>query len=274
MNYAKKQKLKKIIGNSYLYLIVAILYLPLFMIMIYSFSSGGNFTNFSFSMANFRELFDGSSSAMLDALWNTLYIALGASTLATALGTLGAIGIYNMKKKASRLMMNMSQVPIFNADVVTALAVMLFFLAIGLPKGIISITLAHAVVSTPFVMLSVLPRLKQMNVSLYEAALDLGATPAQAIRKIMLPELLPGMIAGFFIAFTLSLDDFVIANYNSGDIETLSTFIESQVLGKAGMSGAVKPLFTFMILFVFGLMLLYNFLRSRDRKKVADGERK
>jgi len=277
--YRGAQTSKRVMGNIYLYLIIALTYFPLLMIVIFSFSSGNNFTNFRFSMENFTALFDGSSENMLDALWNTLYIALASSALATILGTVGAIGIYNMKKKSRTLLMNASQVPIFNASIVTALAVMLFFNAINnrveiIPRGILTVTLAHAAVAAPFVVLSVLPRLKQMNMNLYEAALDLGATPGTAILKIMLPEILPGMIAGFFIAFTLSLDDFVIADYNKGTgIETLSTYINSQVAGKQGLAGAVKPLFTFIILFVFMAMLLYNCLKPKDvnKKEIEKG---
>jgi spermidine/putrescine transport system permease protein len=257
-----RRKLNYYIGKSYVFLILGLIYIPIFMIIIYSFSSGRGFSNFNFSFDNIRELFTGNSDdsrRMITALENTLFVGFVSSLIATFLGTFGAIGVNVMGKKRRNFMLNISNVPIFNADIIIALSLMLFFTALAVPKSALTVIISHTAVTAPYVLLNVLPRLKQMNMSVYEAALDLGATPLSAIWKIIVPDVLPGMISGFVLAFTLSIDDFVIAQYTrSNSYETLSTYIYSQAAGKEGLSGALKPLSALIFLTVLAALLIYN----------------
>jgi spermidine/putrescine transport system permease protein len=223
-------------------------------------------------MSNITELFTASTSdsrRMITALEHTLFVGIISSLLATLLGTVGAIGIFGMRKKSRNILLNASNVPIFNADIIIALSLMLFFTALSIPKNAQTVILAHTAVTMPYVMLSVLPRLKQMNMSVYEAALDLGATPLFAIAKIIVPEVLPGMISGFVLAFTLSIDDFVIAEYTrSNSYETLSTYIYTQAAGKEGLSGALKPLSALIFLTVLAILIAYNIRKNLKTKNL------
>lgn len=271
LDFYTKRKIGEYLGRSYVVLILGLLYVPIVMILIYSFSPGPGFSGFKFSFSNYAELFTSGSDSvrrMLTALRNTLLVGLISSLFATFLGTLGAIGINGMKKKGRNLLLNASNIPIFNADIITALALMFFFLMIGIQRSAVTVVLAHVAVTCPYVMLSVLPRLKQMNMMTYEAALDLGATPILAMRKIIVPEILPGMISGFVLAFTLSIDDFVITDFNrNGAFETLSTYIYSQAAGKAGLSGALKPLSALIFVTILIGLVLYNVKKSRELPK-------
>jgi spermidine/putrescine transport system permease protein len=240
------------------------------MIVVYSFSDGAGFANFRFSTANFTELFTSDSDSvqrMKTALLNTVVIGLVSSLFATVLGTLGAVGLNGMSKKPRNVLLNLSNVPIFNADIITALALMFFFLFIKVDRSVFTVLIGHIAMTCPYVMLSVLPRLKQMNMSVYEAALDLGATPFSALIKIIVPEVFPGMVSGFALAFTLSIDDFIITQFNrSSTFETLSTYIYSQAAGKAGLSGALKPLSALIFLTVLAGLVIYNIQKNKKAK--------
>ncbi|MDR2046764.1 MAG: ABC transporter permease [Clostridiales bacterium] len=272
--YARR-KIGYYVGKSYVFLILGLIYIPILMIIVYSFSSGRGFSNFSFSFANINELFTGGSTEsrrMLRALENTLLVGLASSVLATFLGTLGAVGVNSMRKKPREFMLNISNVPIFNADIIIALSLMMLFTALNIQRSAATVILSHAAVISPYVLLNVLPRLKQMNMSVYEAALDLGSPPLSALVKIIVPEILPGMVSGFVLAFTLSIDDFVVTDYTrSNSFETLSTYIYSQAAGKEGLSGALKPLSALIFLTVLAALLVFN-LRKNSKLKRAENK--
>ena len=153
----------------------------------------------------------------MNALINTITIALLAAAASTLLGSVAAIGIFNLKSRSRKAISFVNSIPILNGDIITGISLFLLFVSLGITQGYTTVVLAHITFCTPYVVLSVLPRLKQMNPNIYEAALDLGATPMQALRKVIIPEIRPGMISGFMLALTLSIDDFAVTVFTIGN---------------------------------------------------------
>ncbi len=247
--------MKKILAKAYLWLVLVILYAPIVFIAVFSFTeakSMGNWTGFSMNL--YKNLFTGSmqnSAGLLSAVENTLLIALVASLVATLLGTVAAIGIFNMKGRKKQTMQ-----------------FLLLFVFLHISQGYLTVILAHITFCTPYVVLNVLPKLSQMNPNVYEAALDLGATPFQALRKVLVPALRPGMISGFILSFTMSLDDFAVTFFTRGTIglDTLSTFIYTDAR-KGGLTPELKPLMTIIFLVILAVLLVIN-VRSTKTSKV------
>lgn len=259
--------LKKVFCQGYLWLLLLLLYSPIVIIVIFSFTEAkvmGNWTGFSLQL--YKNLFvQGTHHSLTDALVNTVTIALITATASTLLGTLTAIGIYNMKNRARKAILFVNNIPILNGDIIIGISLFLLFVSLGIRQGYLTVVLAHITFCTPYVVLSVLPRLKQMNPNLYEAALDLGASPRQALRKVIVPEILPGMIAGFMLAVTLSIDDFAITIFTIGNegLETLSTFIYADAR-KGGLTPELRPLSTIIFILVLVLLVVIN---KRSTKK-------
>lgn len=259
--------MKKILSRSYLGLLLLMLYAPILIIIIFSFTEAkvlGNWTGFSFKL--YTSLFQGGvHHSLVSALWNTLIIGLIAATVSTILGTMAAIGINNLRPRASKAVQLANNIPILNPDIITAISLFLLFVTLGISQGYTTVILAHISFCTPYVVLSVLPRLRQMNDNLYEAALDLGATPFQALRKVLFPELKPGMISGFILAFTLSIDDFVVTLFTIGNegLETLSTYIYADAR-KGGLTPELRPLSAIIFISVLVLLIVIN---QRSAKK-------
>lgn len=266
----KRNDNKRHYGSQlYLWLLLLVLYAPIALIAVFSFTESkvlGNWTGFSFDL--YLNLFSGKADAGLNsAIIYTLLIALIAAVCSTILGTLAAIGIYNMRAKQRKAVSFLNSVPMINPDIITGISLFLLFVALGISQGLATVCIAHVVFCTPYVVLSVLPRLSRMNPNTYEAALDLGATPAQALRMVMLPELWPGMVSGFILALTLSVDDFGVTFFTkgSGGLETLSTFIYSDAR-KGGLTPELRPLFTIILLVMLTVLVFIN-LRERKLKK-------
>ena len=264
--------MKKILAKAYVWVILALLYAPLVFIAIFSFTESkvlGNWTGFSTNVYHrfFTGAFEGSS-ALYSAMVNTLLIAIVAALVATILGTFAAIGIFNMKGRGRRTMQFLNNIPMINPDIITGVSLFLLFVFLGVSKGYATVILAHIAFCTPYVVLSVLPKLSQMNPNIYEAALDLGARPVQALWKVLVPQLRPGMISGFILAFTMSLDDFVVTFFTQGTIglETLSTFIYNDAR-KNGLTPELRPLMTLIFLVVLVLLLIINIRQSKNRNE-------
>ena len=262
----------KLLSRIYIWLILIILYAPIVFIAVFSFTEAkslGNWTGFSMNL--YKNLFTGSmqnSSALLSAVENTLLIALIASLLATMLGTVAAIGIYNMKGRAKNVMTFLNNIPMINPDIITGVSLFLLFVFLRISQGYTTVILAHITFCTPYVVLNVLPKLSQMNPNIYEAALDLGATPGQAFRKVMIPALRPGMISGFILSFTMSLDDFAVTFFTRGTIglDTLSTYIYADAR-KGGLTPELKPLMTILFLIILVVLLVINIRQSKNNDK-------
>ena len=249
---------KKILCQGYLWLLLLLLYAPIFIIMIYSFTEAkvlGNWTGFSTKL--YSSLFTtGTHHSLTNALINTL------------LGSITAIGIFNLRARWRKVIGFVNNIPILNGDIIIGISLFLLFVSLGIPQGYTTVVLAHITFCTPYVILSVLPRLKQMNPNIYEAALDLGATPMQALRKVIIPEILPGMISGFMLAVTLSIDDFAVTVFTIGNegLETLSTYIYADAR-KGGLTPELRPLSTIIFILVLVLLIIIN--RRSSKKKEA-----
>ena len=263
--------IKKVLAKSYLGLVLLMLYLPIIFIAIFSFTTAkslGNWTGFTFQL--YENLFTGANSssvALLSALKNTILIALMASAVSTVLGTLAAIGIYNMRGRAKRTIQFLNNVPMLNPDIITGVSLFLLFVFLHVSKGYVTVVLAHITFCTPYVVLNVLPRLTQLNPNIYEAALDLGATPSQALSKVLIPQLRPGMVSGFTLAFTMSLDDFAVTYFTAGSsgLETLSTYIYADAR-KGGLTPELKPMMTIIFLIVLLVLFFVNFRIIKKQK--------
>lgn len=264
----KRMGMRRHYGSQlYLWLLLLVLYAPIALIAVFSFTESkilGNWTGFS--MGLYTNLFTGQADAGLNsAIWYTVIIALIAAVCSTILGTLAAIGIYNMRARQRKVVSLMNSVPMINPDIITGISLFLLFVALGVSQGLATVCIAHVVFCTPYVVLSVLPRLSRMNPNTYEAALDLGATPAQALRMVMLPELWPGMLSGFILALTLSVDDFGVTFFTkgSGGLETLSTFIYSDAR-KGGLTPELRPLFTIILLVMLTALIIINIRNNKQ----------
>ncbi|MBQ2550801.1 MAG: ABC transporter permease, partial [Bacteroidales bacterium] len=229
----------------------------------------GNWTGFSLNL--YKSLFTGgmqNSNALLSAVYNTLLIALIASIVATILGTIAAIGIFNLKGRKKQAIQFLNNIPMINPDIITGVSLFLLFVFLHISQGYLTVILAHITFCTPYVVLNVLPKLSQMNPNVYEAALDLGATPFQALRKVMIPALRPGMISGFILSFTMSLDDFAVTFFTRGTIglDTLSTFIYTDAR-KGGLTPELRPLMTIIFLVILAVLLFINIRSSKNTQE-------
>jgi len=253
--------IRKVMSSSYLGILLLLLYAPIIIIIVFSFTEAkvlGNWTGFSLKL--YTSIFQGGiHHSLTKALWNTLIIGLIAAFISTILGTMAAIGIYNLLPRAQRAVKMVNTIPILNPDIITAISLFLLFVSLGFSQGYVTVILAHITFCTPYVVLSVLPRLRRMNPNMYEAALDLGATPFLAVRRILIPELKPGMISGFILAFTLSIDDFVVTLFTigNGGLETLSTYIYADAR-KGGLTPELRPLSAMIFVTVLLLLLIIN----------------
>lgn len=263
MTGKKTGLLKRFVQDFYLVLILVFLYAPIATMAVLSFNSSKSRTQWGgFTTRWYTELF--SSSTIMTALYNTLLIAFLSSIIAVIIGTAAAIAINNMKRVPRTIVMGITNIPMLNADIVTGISLMLAFIAFGISLGFKTILIAHITFNIPYVILSVMPKLKQTDKSTYEAAMDLGATPVYAFFKVVFPDILPGVLSGFLLAFTISLDDFIITHFTRGaGINTLSTLIYSEV--RRGIKPSMYALSTIIFLTVLILLLITNFAPKRKK---------
>lgn len=267
----KNERLKRFLADGYLAVVLALLYLPILLIIVYSFSGTSNFRfTHGFTFDSYKSLFSEDATALVSAIKNTLILALSATAISTVLGAFSSVGIFCLKKRAKRVTLTVNQLPMINSEIVMAVSLMVFFSAFGFifPQGMTRLIISHVAFCTPYVILSVLPRLSRMDPNMYEAALDLGATPFGAMMKVVFPYITPGIVSGSAMAFTLSLDDFIITQFNKGDtgIETLSTYIYEDARVKS-----LEPFWfaVFSIFFVVMLTLLLAFNIVKSKKEAA-----
>lgn len=267
--------MKRFFAQCYIWLLLIILYAPIVFIAIFSFTESkvlGNWTGFSTKL--YSNLFTGDmqgTGSLMSAIENTLLIALIAATVSTFLGTVAAIGIHNMRGRGKQAITFLNNIPMLNPDIITGVSLFLLFVFLHVSQGYVTVVLAHITFCTPYVVLNVLPKLTQMNPNIYEAALDLGATPYQALKKVLIPMLKPGMISGFILAFTMSLDDFAVTFFTRGTIglDTLSTYIYTDAR-KGGLTPELRPLITLMFVGVLVLLIVINIRKIRNARKTAE----
>jgi len=261
--------MKKVFSRIYSAIVYVFLYAPIFVMIFFSFNSTKSKTSFSgFSLRWYEELF--KDEWLMESLVNTALIAVISSIAATVLGTLAAIGICNLKRKPRNFVMNISNIPIINPEIVTGVSLMLLFVFVVKifqgELGFVTVLLSHIAFSTPYVVLNVIPRIKSMNMNLYEAALDLGCVPTKAFYKVVLPEISPGILAGFFMAFTFSLDDFIISYFVCGStFQTLPIYIYG--LLKRPIPLSINALSAIMFLVIITALVLSNVIQSRSEVK-------
>lgn len=247
----------------YIILILIFLYAPIATLMVLSFNASKSRAKWGgFTLRWYRSLLQDRD--IMNALWTTLTIALLASLFATVIGTISCIAIQGMKRRNRAIIMGITNIPMLNAEIVTGISLMLLFIVLKINLGFATILLAHITFNIPYVILSVMPRMKQLNPHTYEAALDLGATHLYAFFKVTFPDILPGILSGFLMAFTMSLDDFIITYFTKGPgIDTLSTKIYTEV--KKGIKPEMYALSSIIFTAVLILLLLVN--RTPKEKK-------
>lgn len=262
------KKKRKLGSKIYVALVMVFLYLPIAVLILYSFNDGKTSVWKGFTLKWYYELFN--NSAIMTSLYNTLIIAVLAALVSTVLGTLAAIGIYNMKKPVRSLVTNISNIPIINPEIVTGVSFMLLFAFLGtlfnFEMGFATVLIAHISFCTPYVILNVMPKLRQMDYSIYEAALDLGCNPRQAFFKTVMPEIMPGVISGMLMSFTYSLDDFVITYFTRGPkFQTLP--IEIYTMLRRRISPTINALSTLLFIITIAILIIVNVWERRAEKE-------
>ncbi len=247
---------------------LAIMYVPILILIIYSFTGAKALGVWSgFSLELYADLFTNES--VLNAFKNSFILAFVSAALATVFGTTAAIGIFHMrrwKKDAANLIANITME---NAEIVTGVTFMMFFLAMRLPYGWTTLIIAHTMITVPYVILSVTPRLSQINPNLYEAGLDLGASPLRSMFGVVVPQLIPGMISGFVMAFALSFDDFIVSKFVNGSVETIPVYLYN-ALAKRGADPTLRALSSVMFVAVLAVLIALNVASARRKKKAAN----
>lgn len=257
------RKLKHGLSSFYVVLIMIFLYAPIMVLMVLSFNNSRSRVVWGgFTLNWYARLF--SNRQIIEALMTTLGLAFASALIATIIGVAAALGMTAMRQRNYKIMMMMTNIPMLNADIVTGIAMMLWLVNF-MPLGFNSVLVSHITFNIPYVILSVMPRIKQMNISVYEAARDLGATAPYAFVKVLLPQLIGGIVSGFFMAFTMSMDDFVITYFTKGPgVNTLSTMIYGEI--RKGIKPEMYALSTIIFVVVFVILLLANYLPERNKK--------
>lgn len=261
----------KVISRLYVALIILFLYAPVAVMVFFSFNSGSSVWVFeSFSIDWYKDIL--FNTAMMEGLKHTLNVAVMSATIATVLGTAAAVGILALRRKIARTFVTtVTNIPMMNADIVTGVSLMLLFVffgkLIGLSEslGFITVLIAHITFNLPYVILSVIPKLRQTDSHLHEAALDLGCTPFQAFFKVVLPSIKTGIFTGFIMSFTLSLDDFVISYFTCGHYQTLPVVIYNMT--KKTVQPDVYALSTIIFVVIFVLLVLYNVVQTKSEQR-------
>lgn len=259
----------KKLSKFYLALLFIFLYAPIFVLIVYSFNESKSKTVFSgFTLDWYIKLFN--NQLIMTSLRNTVIIAVIASVASTILGTAAAIGFSKMKKIPRVIAMNINNIPIINPEIVTGVSLMLLFVffaaRMNFEFGMVTLVLSHITFDVPYVVLNVLPKIRQMNPHIYEAAQDLGCNPVKAFFKVVVPEIMPGILSGFLMSFAYSLDDFVISYFTSGSSsQTLPITIYSMTRRK--VSPEINALSTIIFIVVVTVLVVKNVIENRDIKK-------
>ena len=268
--------IRNFLKRLYLVFIFVLLYAPILTLIVFSFNASRTRAKWGgFSLKWYVSLFENDQ--ILQALSTTLVIALLSSLIATVIGTMAAIALSSMKSRSRTFWLSMVNIPMLNAEIVTGISLMMLFIAAGnllslmgggVTFGFWTVLIGHITFNLPYVVLSVMPKLKQVNISTYEAALDIGASPLYAFFKVVLPDIMPGVMSGFLLAFTLSLDDFIITHFVKGPgFDTLSTKIYTEV--KKGIKPEMYALSTLIFVTVLLLLFIVNYKpKPKEKRRV------
>lgn len=269
------KKFLNFIKGAYLGIVFLIMYLPIAIMIFMSFTDSRSAMRWQgFSFGAYSKLFS-AEVGIADPLITTLVVAVVSSLLATLIGTVTAIGLHSMKKRPRAVVESITQLPMVNPDLVTGVSMMLLFAFIGLKPqlGLLRLIIAHVTFNIPYVIFSVMPKLRQSSDTLYEAAMDLGCTPFQALTKVVIPDIMPGIVSGLILAFTLSLDDFTISYFVGGTKTNLSMLLFSKT-AKGSVGTEFCALSALMFLVVAILLLIVNIRSIRQEKAVAEQKKK
>ncbi|MBQ6797476.1 MAG: ABC transporter permease [Clostridia bacterium] len=261
--------MKKILSNIYMTLIFIFLYAPIVVMMVFSFNSSKSRVKWDgFSLKWYESLFEDEE--IFSALVLSLEVAVIAAIFATIIGLIGAIGIFHLNKRLKNTMMTLNSIPMVNPEIVTGVSLMLLFVALCkalgfMEMGFTTLVFAHIMFCVPYVVLSIMPKLRQMNPHLYEAAQDLGCPPLKAFTKVVLPEIMPGVVTGMMMAFTLSLDDFIISYFVGGETQTLPVLIFSMT--KKHVKPNMFALTSLFFIVILVLLVTVNVRQMKDESK-------
>ncbi len=262
----KKFSLSKFLSKFYVYILLLVMYAPLLLLIIFSFTDTkiiGNWDGFSLHL--YKSLF--KDAEIMRAFANTFVVAISSAIVSTILGTLGAIGIFYSGKRSKAIMEGISNIPVINAEIVTALSLTILFVMAGVTFNFFTLLVGHVVLTIPFVILAVRPKLMQMDPNIYEAALDLGATPKKALRTIVIPEIMPGILSGFILSITLSLDDYIITAFTRNTaFQTLSTYVYGVTSKKGTLPPSLRALTTIITLIALLILIIVNINSSGEKK--------
>ena len=263
----KKAKLSKFFSSGYLVLILLFIYLPIGYLVLFSFNEGKSMTNFSgFSLRWYENLFQKEYS-MLDSIWTTLLVAGIATVVSTVVGTVAAIGLSKAKRLIRTVVLEINNLPVMNPDIVTAIGLMLLFISVKIQPSMVTLILSHISFCIPYVILTVMPKLRQLDDNVAEAALDLGATPFRALTKVIIPQIYPAILSGALIAFSMSLDDFVVSYFNAGvGINTISMYVYSMKRYNLSVN-AMSTLIVVTVTLVLVLVNLIPWIKDRKAQK-------
>ena len=257
--------MKKILQQCYLAIIFLFLYAPIAVLMIFSFNDSKSRVIWDgFTLNWYVELFQDPQ--ILSSLKITMVVAVASAILSTLIGTVAAMGIHRMGRRSKSIYLTLNNIPMSTSDTIMGVTFMLLFAAFSMEKGYLTLILAHTTFCIPYVVLSVMPKLRQLDKNTYEAALDLGATPRQALRQVILPEIMPGIITGAIMAFTISIDDFVVSYFTAGsDTQPLSVVIYSMT--RRRISPEINAVSTILFAAILVLLIIINARSTSDSKK-------
>ncbi|MBR2892035.1 MAG: ABC transporter permease [Bacilli bacterium] len=266
---------KKIFAKGFIYLMLLLMYAPIILLIIFSFVEFDHIDfrqlvsgeNINFNL--YKELFTGEDGeTVVQAFKNTLLVAVVSAMVSTILGTFAAIGMYYSGKKMRKAYEIGGQIPILNPEIITALSLTILFVFVGIQFNFITLLIGHVVLTIPFVVLSILPKLKQMDNNIYEAALDLGAKPSKALTKIIIPQIMPGILSGFILAVTLSLDDYIITAFTrNNSFVTLSTYVYGVTSKRGAIPPTLRALTTIIVVVTLIVLLIINFTSGKKPMK-------
>jgi len=263
----KKRKVSKFFTSGYLVLILLFIYLPIGYLVLFSFNDGKSMTNFSgFSLRWYENLFT-KEYAMLESIWITLLVAVIATVVSTVVGTVAAIGLSKARRIVRTVVLEVNNLPVMNPDIVTAIGLMLLFISIKVQPSLVTLILSHISFCIPYVILTVMPKLRQLDDNVAEAALDLGATPMKALTKVIIPQIYPAILSGALIAFSMSLDDFVVSYFNAGvGINTISMYVYSMKRYNLSVN-AMSSLIVATVTLVLVLVNLIPWIKDKKAQK-------